>query len=108
MYKGNIFQDKKVLSLMVIITSLLSSTIATQPISTVFGAKPDVGFQDGLSDCQTGISDALNGHSNAGHHSSAYMEAYNRGLTSCNNSDGSGSGSSDNSGSSSSNDATPR
>jgi len=90
---------------MVIITSLIISTISSQPISTVFGAKADVGFQDGLSDCQTGTSDALNGHSNAGHHSAAYMDAYNQGLTSCSNSgssDASGSSSSDASGSSSS------
>src|SRR3954452_17058479 len=52
-----------------------------------FGAKSDTGFQDGLSDCQTGTSNAINGHSNAGHHSAAYMDAYNRGLASCNNSD---------------------
>jgi|tagenome__1003787_1003787.scaffolds.fasta_scaffold20629562_1 hypothetical protein len=49
-----------------------------------FGAKSDTGFQDCLSDCQTGTSNAINGHSNAGHHSAAYMDAYNRGLASCN------------------------
>ena len=48
-----------------------------------FGAKSDTGFQDCLSDCQTGTSNAINGHGDAGHHSAAYMEAYNRGLANC-------------------------
>ena len=53
---------------------------------TAFSAKSDIGFQDGLSDCQTGTSNAINGHSNAGHHSAAYKNAYNQGLSSCGNS----------------------
>jgi hypothetical protein len=80
-------------TLAIIITSLVISTVASQSISTAFGASADVGFQDGLSDCQSGTSNAINGHSNAGHHSAAYMEAYNRGLTSCNNSAAGGSNS---------------
>jgi hypothetical protein len=79
----------------VIIASLVLSTIASQSTFKVYGANSDVGFQDGLSDCQTGTSNAINGHSNAGHHSAAYMDAYNRGLTSCSNSAGSSSSGSD-------------
>jgi hypothetical protein len=73
-------------TLAIIITSLVISTVASQSISTAFGASADVGFQDGLSDCQSGTSNAINGHSNAGHHSDEYMAAYKRGLASCSNS----------------------
>jgi hypothetical protein len=85
----NINQKKKAIQISaVIIASLVLSTIASQSTFTVYGANSDVGFQDGLSDCQTGTSNAINGHSNAGHHSAPYMDAYNRGLSSCNNSSG--------------------
>ena len=73
----------------VIIASLVLSTIASQSTFNVYGANADVGFQDGLSDCQTATSNAINGHSNAGHHSATYMDAYKRGLASCNISTGS-------------------
>jgi|tagenome__1003787_1003787.scaffolds.fasta_scaffold16963903_1 hypothetical protein len=70
----------------------------TNPLTlTAFSAKSDIGFQYGLSDCQTGTSNAINGHSNEGHHSAAYINAYNQGLASCGNS---GSNSGDNSASS--------
>jgi hypothetical protein len=72
--------------LTVLFVSIILSSIINISISTSFGARPDVGFQDGLSDCQTGTSNAINGHSNAGHHSAEYMEAYKRGLDSCSNS----------------------
>jgi hypothetical protein len=89
----NINQKKKTIQISaVIIASLVLSTIASQSTFTVYGANPDVGFQDGLSDCQTGTSNAINGHSNAGHHSAEYMDAYKRGLTSCNHSIGSSNG----------------
>ena len=61
--------------LTVIIASIIFSMISNPLILTAFAAKSNVGFQDGLSDCQTGISDSINGHRNAGHHSAAYMEA---------------------------------
>lgn len=76
---------KNVIDIFTAITgSIILSTISSQLTSTAFAASSDVGFQDGLSDCQTGTSNAINGHSNAGHHSAAYMDAYNRGLASCN------------------------
>jgi len=77
-------QNKNSFSIIIIITiSLFLSSTVNQSTLTAHGARPDVGFQDGISDCQSGTSNALNGHSNAGHHSAEYMEAYNRGLTSC-------------------------
>jgi hypothetical protein len=72
--------------LTVLFVSIFQSSIINISPLTSFGARPDVGFQDGLSDCQTGTSNAINGHSNAGHHSAEYMEAYKRGLASCSNS----------------------
>jgi hypothetical protein len=71
-------------TLTVLFVSIFLSSIINISTLTSFGARPDVGFQDGLSDCQTGTSNAINGHSNAGHHSAEYMEAYKRGLDSCN------------------------
>ena len=74
-------QNKNSFSIIIIITiSLFLSSTVNQSTLTAHGARPDVGFQDGISDCQSGTSNALNGHSNAGHHSAEYMEAYNRGL----------------------------
>ena len=73
-------------TLTVLFVSIFLSSIINISTLTSFGARPDVGFQDGLSDCQTGTSNAINGHSNAGHHSAEYMEAYKRGLASCSNS----------------------
>jgi hypothetical protein len=72
--------------LTVLFVSLIHSSIINISTLTSFGARPDVGFKDGLSDCQTGTSNAINGHSNAGHHSDEYMAAYKRGLASCSNS----------------------
>jgi hypothetical protein len=93
-YTNNKNKKKNVIGLSTVIIALFIFSMITNPLTlTTFGARSDVGFQDGLSDCQTGTSDAINGHSNAGHHSAAYMEAYNRGLASCNT--GSNSGTSD-------------
>ncbi len=78
----NTNQKKTIKILAAIITSIVLSTIASQ--STFASSISDVGFQDGLSDCRSGTSDAINGHSNAGHHSAEYMKAYNDGLGSCN------------------------
>jgi hypothetical protein len=87
----NNIQNKNTLSIFAIITiSLFLSSIINQSIFTAHGARPDVGFQDGVSDCQSRTSNALNSHSNAGHHSAEYMEAYNRGLASCGTSSSSG------------------
>jgi hypothetical protein len=76
--------------LTVLFVSIFHSSIINISTLTSYGARPDVGFQDGLSDCQTGTSNAINSHSNAGHHSDEYMEAYNRGLASCGTSNSSG------------------
>ncbi len=81
-----IHSKKTSTKLAAIITAIVLSTLAGQPALKAYGSSSDVGFQDGLSDCRSGTSDALNGHSNAGHHSAAYMQAYNQGLASCNNS----------------------
>ena len=72
--------------LTVLFVSIFHSSIINISTLTSYGARPDVGFQDGLSDCQTGTSNAINGHSNAEHHSDEYMAAYKRGLDSCSNS----------------------
>jgi hypothetical protein len=72
--------------LTVLFVSIFHSSINNQLTFIAHGARPDVGFQDGLSDCQTGTSNAINGHSNAEHHSDEYMAAYKRGLASCSNS----------------------
>jgi len=72
--------------LTVLFASIFLSSIINISTLTSYGARPDVGFQDGLSDCQTGTSNAINGHSNAEHHSDEYMAAYKRGLASCSNS----------------------
>jgi hypothetical protein len=70
--------------LTVMILAISFSPIFSDSISTSFSAtSAEVGFQDGLSDCQSGTSNAINNHPNAGHHSAAYMEAYNKGLASC-------------------------
>jgi hypothetical protein len=69
-----------------IIVSLFLSSIFNLSTFTSHAARPDVGFQDGLSDCQSGTSNAINSHSNAGHHTAEYMAAYKRGLASCDNS----------------------
>lgn len=83
---NNNLQNKSITTILTVITIaiIFLSPIFNQPLSTSLGVRPaDVGFQDGLSDCQTGTSNAINGHSNAGHHSAAYIAAYNRGLVSC-------------------------
>lgn len=80
---NNIQNKNTATMLTVLIVSLFLSSIYNQSTFIAHGARPDVGFQDGVSDCQTGTSNAINGHGNAGHHSAAYMEAYNRGLASC-------------------------
>src|SRR5919202_2277644 len=83
---SNIGIKIKITILTVLFVSIFHFSTINISTLTSFGAKPDIGFQDGLSDCQTGTSNAINGHSNAGHHSSEYMEAYKRGLASCSNS----------------------
>ena len=67
-----------------IIGILIIGTLMTVNANGIaFGVRSDVGFQDGASDCQSGTSNAINGHSNAGSHSTSYMNAYNQGLASC-------------------------
>lgn len=70
--------------LTVLIVSIFLSSTFNHSTFTSLGATPaNVGFQDGLSDCQSGTSNAINSHSNAGHHSAEYMAAYKRALSSC-------------------------
>ncbi|MGN6628988.1 MAG: hypothetical protein ACTHKJ_03830 [Candidatus Nitrosocosmicus sp.] len=79
--------DKSIIKIIAfIIVSLFLSSIFNLSTFTSHAARPDVGFQDGMSDCQSGTSNAINSHSNAGHHTAEYMAAYKRGLASCDNS----------------------
>lgn len=88
MSNSNNLQHKSTTTILtVLIISIFLSSTFNQFISLSLGATPaEVGFKDGLSDCQTGTSNAINSHSNAGHHSAEYTAAYKRGLASCNNS----------------------
>ena len=67
---------------------LIGTLLTINTYGITFGTRSDVGFQDGLSDFQTGISGAINGHGNTRHHSAAYMNAYQRGLSRCGSSGG--------------------
>ena len=73
-------------------TTILVSIIATSIFLSIgdqdafAGSTTDntaIGFQDGLKDCRSGSSEHMNSHSNAGHHSSAYIKGYNQGLNNC-------------------------
>jgi hypothetical protein len=78
---------KSIIKIITFITiALFLSSIFNLSTFTSYAARPDVGFQDGMSDCQSGTPNAINSHSNAGHHTAEYMAAYKRGLDSCNNS----------------------
>ena len=86
MKNNDSLQNNSITTTVLTVTVLAISFFAifSQFISTSLSAtSAEVGFQDGLSDCQTGTSNAINNHPNAGHHSAAYMDAYNRGLASC-------------------------
>src|SRR6476469_6030656 len=77
-------QNKNSFSIIIIITiSLFLSSTVNQSTLTAHGARPDVGFQDGISDCQSGTSNALNCHNNEGNHSAVYMEENKHRMTRC-------------------------
>jgi hypothetical protein len=92
MVTNNIIRKKKTINILSsIIAAIFLSTIVSQ---SAFAASESqnsaIGFQAGLQDCRSGTSNGINGHSNAGHHSASYMQGYNQGLASCNNSGGTG------------------
>ena len=92
MVTNNIIRTKKTINILSsIIAAIFLSTVVSQ---SAFAASESqnsaIGFQDGLQDCRSGTSNGINGHSNAGHHSASYMQGYNQGLASCNNSGGTG------------------
>ncbi len=78
-------QKKKTTTILVlIITASIFISVGGQ--SAFAGSTADntaIGFQDGLKDCRSGSFNHINSHSNAGHHSAAYIKGYNQGLNSC-------------------------
>ncbi len=85
---NNTNQKEKIIQILSsIIAAIFLSTIVSQSaFSASESQNSAIGFQDGLQDCRSGTSNAINSHSNAGHHSASYMQGYNQGLISCNNS----------------------
>jgi hypothetical protein len=73
--------DKIVLSVLPAIMVILFGATSAHALTSE--QRSSVGFQDGLSDCATGTSAKINGASNAGHHTQAYMQGYKEGLNSC-------------------------
>ncbi len=55
----------KTITMGVFVSLILLTLVGSQSTFTAYDARPDVGFQDGLSVCRSGISYAINGHSNA-------------------------------------------
>lgn len=72
---------------LIIITALLMVVIITPSIVYAAAASnsQQVAWDDGTRDCALGYQYWINQHSNAGHHSSAYMDTYNAAFVSCHN-----------------------
>lgn len=68
-------------TIMIVIMTTNNSTVYAH--SQTEQQRNSIGYQDGVSDCQSGTSAMINGASNAGHHTQAYMEGYQRGVNSC-------------------------
>ncbi|MDQ6724096.1 MAG: hypothetical protein M3Z01_07515 [Thermoproteota archaeon] len=90
MVTNNIIQKKKTIKILssLIVVLFLSIVVSQSSFAASDSQNSAIGFQDGLKDCRSGTSNAINGHSNTGHHSASYMQGYNQGLTNCNKSGG--------------------